>query len=185
MGHYNCSIQLISYYLKRKVQSKPMVLDTIVEVDVYKIEPSDLPDDFLAGAFAILNLNSQVLCFRAFKAKDKGPRMVLLQCNGKEEGQKWLYEPINVQRLLEKKTGEDKKIRRGDKQLIGTMKTLVFYNGHSPKVQRTNWVIHEYCLAENDQGLEIDKYELCRVILKKHAGPLKGHVYDVYAPFSE
>ena len=36
--------ELISYYLKRKVQRKPIALDPIGEVAVYKQEdPSDLP----------------------------------------------------------------------------------------------------------------------------------------------
>ena len=35
--------ELISYYLKMKVQGKPMFLDAIGEVDVYKHDPSDLP----------------------------------------------------------------------------------------------------------------------------------------------
>ncbi|CAH2073088.1 unnamed protein product [Thlaspi arvense] len=153
--------ELISYYLKRKVQSKPMALEVIAEVDVYKIEPSDLPEH------SRLKTKDQEWFFFSAMEKKKGRSGFMNRATNKGF---W------------KQSGKDKKILRGDKQLIGTMKTLVFYNGRSPKGQHTNWMIHEYCLAENDQGLEIDKYALCKVILKKHAGPLKGHVY---APFSE
>lgn len=39
--------ELISNYLKRKVQRKSMRFYEIGEVDVYKIKPSDLPGSFL------------------------------------------------------------------------------------------------------------------------------------------
>lgn len=38
--------ELITYYLKRKVQGKPMRFDAIREVNVYKHEPSDLAGSF-------------------------------------------------------------------------------------------------------------------------------------------
>lgn len=38
--------ELITYYLKRKVEGKPMRFDVIREVNIYKHEPSDLAGSF-------------------------------------------------------------------------------------------------------------------------------------------
>ena len=35
--------ELVWYYLKRKVSGKPFRVDAISEIDIYKVEPSDLP----------------------------------------------------------------------------------------------------------------------------------------------
>lgn len=36
-------VELVRYYLKRKVLGKKLLVDAIAEVDIYKFEPSDLP----------------------------------------------------------------------------------------------------------------------------------------------
>jgi len=39
--------ELIVYYLKRRVCGRPLKLDAIAQVDIYKCEPWDLPDKSL------------------------------------------------------------------------------------------------------------------------------------------
>lgn len=49
-----------------------------------------------------------------------------------------------------KATGTDKAIYSGSK-LVGVKKSLVFYKGRPPKGDKTDWIMHEYRLAESKQ----------------------------------
>ena len=35
--------ELVVYYLKRKIRGKPLILDIVAEIDIYKREPEELP----------------------------------------------------------------------------------------------------------------------------------------------
>lgn len=49
-----------------------------------------------------------------------------------------------------KATGTDKPIHTfGGAQKIGVKKALVFYKGRAPKGVKTNWIMHEYRLADS------------------------------------
>ncbi|CAH2054197.1 unnamed protein product, partial [Thlaspi arvense] len=156
--------ELVSYYLKRKVQSKPVRFDAIGEVDIYKHEPWDL------AVFSRLKTRDQEWYF--YSALDKkygnGARMNRATNKGY-----W------------KATGKDREIRR-DIQLLGMKKTLVFHSGRAPDGLRTNWVMHEYRLVEYETerngNLVQDAFVLCRVFHKNNIGPPSG---NRYAPFME
>ena len=47
-----------------------------------------------------------------------------------------------------KATGADKPI--GQPKAVGIKKALVFYAGKAPKGEKTNWIMHEYRLANSD-----------------------------------
>ncbi|KFK38436.1 hypothetical protein AALP_AA3G113200 [Arabis alpina] len=156
--------ELVSYYLKRKVLSKPVRFDAIGEVDIYKNEPWDL------AVYSRLKTRDQEWYF--YSALDKkygnGARMNRATNKGY-----W------------KATGKDREIRR-DIQLLGMKKTLVFHSGRAPDGLRTNWVMHEYRLVdyetEANGNLVQDAYVLCRVFHKNNIGPPSG---NRYAPFME
>lgn len=48
-----------------------------------------------------------------------------------------------------KATGADKPI--GQPKPVGIKKALVFYAGKAPKGEKTNWIMHEYRLADVDR----------------------------------
>lgn len=49
-----------------------------------------------------------------------------------------------------KATGADKAI--GSPKTVGIKKALVFYAGKPPRGQKTNWIMHEYRLAQVDRS---------------------------------
>lgn len=46
-------------------------------------------------------------------------------------------------------TGRDRRVLY-DEKFVGSVKTLVFHQGKAPRVQRTDWVIHEYRFEDKD-----------------------------------
>ncbi|XP_021897911.1 LOW QUALITY PROTEIN: NAC domain-containing protein 78-like [Carica papaya] len=155
--------ELVSYYLKRKVLNKPVRFNAIGEVDIYKHEPWELAD------YSRLKTRDQEWYFFIALDKKYGNGARMNRATGKGY---W------------KATGKDREIRR-DSQLIGMKKTLVFHSGRAPDGLRTNWVMHEYRLVEDElerNGPAQDAYVLCRVFHKNNIGPPSG---NRYAPFIE
>ncbi|KAF3528409.1 hypothetical protein DY000_02043989, partial [Brassica cretica] len=140
--------ELITYYLKRKINGLEIELEVIAEVDLYKCEPWDLPGK------ALLPSKDQEWYF--FSPRDRkypnGSRT-----NRATKGGYW------------KATGKDRRVSWRDRA-IGTKKTLVYYRGRAPHGIRTGWVMHEYRLDETQcepsaYGMQ-DAYALCRVFKK-------------------
>ncbi|KAL0728296.1 hypothetical protein Bca4012_024389 [Brassica carinata] len=162
--------ELISYYLKRKVQGKPLALDLIGEVDVYKQEdPSHLPVDGVNYCFQeqskMKTKDREWYFFTTLERHEK--RGCIKRATTK--GGYWC------------ESGLEKEIKRGggdDVQVVGKVRKFVFNTGGRPPYsQPTNWVIHEYHLVDNDGlGLKTDAYVLCR---------LSNNSENINAPFSE
>ncbi|CAM6009622.1 unnamed protein product [Sphagnum balticum] len=150
--------ELVAYYLKRKVSGRSLESGVIAVVDLYKCEPWDLPDKSCIGG------NDQEWYF--FSPRDRkypnGSRT-----NRATEAGYW------------KATGKDRVVRTGSRN-IGMKKTLVFYRGRAPSGERTDWVMHEYRIEEEEvpgfQGLQ-DAYVLARVFKKSGPGPKNGEQY--------
>ncbi|RCV04619.1 hypothetical protein SETIT_1G015000v2 [Setaria italica] len=142
--------ELLYYYLRKKVAYEPIDLDVIREIDLNKLEPWDLKDRCRIGT------GPQDEWY-FFSHKDKkyptGTRT-----NRATTAGFW------------KATGRDKAIflSNGGRK-VGLRKTLVFYTGRAPHGKKTDWIMHEYRLDDDNVEVPIteDGWVVCRVFKKK------------------
>ncbi|KAL3649979.1 hypothetical protein CASFOL_006382 [Castilleja foliolosa] len=156
--------ELVWYYLRRKVFGKAIRVDAISEIDIYKAEPWDLPN--------MSRLKTRDLEWYFFSLLDKKYGNGSRTNRATEKGY-W------------KTTGKDRAVYHKT-QIVGMKKTLVYHSGRAPKGQRSNWVMHEYKLADSElenAGNAQDAFVLCRVFQKSGTGPKNGEKYG--APFVE
>jgi hypothetical protein len=120
--------ELVAYYLKKKVAGRNIDFNIIGVIDLYKQEPWDLPDKSL--------LKGSDAEWYFFSPRDKKyPNG--LRTNRATEAGYW------------KATGKDRNVKKKEK-IVGMKKTLVFYMGRAPHGERTDWVMHEYRLDEEE-----------------------------------
>ncbi|KAJ8561432.1 hypothetical protein K7X08_027622 [Anisodus acutangulus] len=156
--------ELVLYYLKKKICRKRILLDAIAETDVYNWDPEDLPD------LSKLKTGDRQWFF--FSPRDrKYP-------NGARSNRATKHGYWKV-------TGKDR-IIMCNSRAVGVKKTLVFYKGRAPVGERTDWVMHEYTMDEEElkrcQNAH-DYYALYKVFKKSGPGPKNGEQYG--APFRE
>ncbi|XVE86456.1 hypothetical protein DITRI_Ditri18aG0035500 [Diplodiscus trichospermus] len=147
--------ELVNHYLCRKCASQPIAVPTIAEIDLYKFDPWQLPDMALYGEKE----------WYFFSPRDRkypnGSRPNRAAGTGY-----W------------KATGADKPI--GKPKPLAIKKALVFYAGKAPRGVKTNWIMHEYRLANVDRSAgkkknnsRLDEWVLCRIYNKK--GRIEKH----------
>ncbi|EYU31768.1 hypothetical protein ABFS82_03G097000 [Erythranthe guttata] len=143
--------ELVMHYLCRKCASQSIAVPIVAEIDLYKYDPWQLPGLALYGEKE----------WYFFSPRDRkypnGSRPNRAAGSGY-----W------------KATGADKPI--GHPKPVGIKKALVFYSGKAPKGEKTNWIMHEYRLADVDRSarkknnsLRLDDWVLCRIYNKKGA----------------
>ncbi|KAL7107314.1 hypothetical protein ACP275_06G046800 [Erythranthe tilingii] len=150
--------ELVDYYLRRKINSRPIDLDVIKDVDLYKIEPWDLQELCRIGT-------EEQNEWYFFSHKDKkyptGTRT-----NRATTAGFW------------KATGRDKAIY-SKSDLIGMRKTLVFYKGRAPNGQKSDWIMHEYRLETDENGAPQEEgWVVCRVFKKRIATMRRINEHD-------
>nr|UBT01608.1 NAC transcription factor 03 [Litchi chinensis] len=156
--------ELVLYYLKRKICKRRIKFDIIAETDVYKWDPEELPGQ------SLLKTGDRQWFF--FSPRDrKYP-------NGARSNRATRFG-------YWKATGKDRNVTCNSRS-VGVKKTLVFYRGRAPSGERTDWVMHEYTLDEDElkrcQNVQ-DYYALYKAFKKSGPGPKNGEQYG--APFKE
>ncbi|CAN6241510.1 unnamed protein product [Urochloa humidicola] len=142
--------ELVGYYLARKVASQEIDLDIIQELHLYRIEPWDLQE----------------------RCK---------QCGGQDEQQtEWYFFSYKDRKYPSgtrtnrataagfwKATGRDKPVLSSRCRVIGMRKTLVFYKGRAPSGRKTDWIMHEYRLQDNEHApAQEEGWVVCRAFQK-------------------
>ncbi|KAG2592514.1 hypothetical protein PVAP13_5NG556900 [Panicum virgatum] len=122
--------ELVVHYLCRKVARQQLPVPIIAEVDLYKFDPWNLPEKALFGRKE----------WYFFTPRDRkypnGSRPNRAAGTGY-----W------------KATGADKPITpKGCARAAGIKKALVFYSGKAPRGVKTDWIMHEYRLADADRA---------------------------------
>ncbi|KAL1204837.1 NAC domain-containing protein 21/22 [Cardamine amara subsp. amara] len=140
---------ICDYLMRRTVRSlyQPVVL---IEVDLNKCEPWDIPQTARVGGRE----------WYFYSQKDRkyatGQRTNRATATGY-----W------------KATGKDRAIQRNG-SLVGMRKTLVFYRGRAPKGRKTEWVMHEFRLQgtplHHSSNYLKEEWALCRVFHKNSNG---------------
>ncbi|XP_024019149.1 transcription factor JUNGBRUNNEN 1 isoform X2 [Morus notabilis] len=122
--------ELVGFYLRRKVDKKPITIQLIKPIDIYKYDPWDLPSTSCSAG----DKEWYFFCKRGRKYKNS------IRPNRVTGSGFW------------KATGIDKPVHShgGDygqkNQCIGLKKTLVYYRGSAGKGTKTDWMMHEFRL---------------------------------------
>ncbi|KAJ9173298.1 hypothetical protein P3X46_016449 [Hevea brasiliensis] len=159
--------ELVGFYLKRKIQQRPLPIELIKQVDIYKYDPWDLPRLATSG-----EKECYFYCPRDRKYRNSA-------------------RPNRVTRAgFWKATGTDRPICSSDgTKCIGLKKSLVFYRGRAAKGIKTDWMMHEFRLpspAEPSPPKKLlekslppnDAWAICRIFKKTNSMAQKALNYS-------
>ncbi|KAI3516437.1 hypothetical protein L1887_15352 [Cichorium endivia] len=148
--------ELVGFYLKRKIQQRPLSIELIKQLDIYKHDPWDLPKLAMTG-----EKEWYFYCPRDRKYRNSA------RPNRVTGAGFW------------KATGTDRPIYASEgSKCIGLKKSLVFYKGRAAKGIKTDWMMHEFRLpsltdhtAPSKRFLEKtipanDSWAICRIFKK-------------------
>ncbi|CAJ2647940.1 unnamed protein product [Trifolium pratense] len=128
--------ELVGFYLKRKVQQRPLSIELIKQLDIYKYDPWDLPKFASTG-----EKEWYFYCPRDRKYRNSA------RPNRVTGAGFW------------KATGTDRPIYSSEgSKCIGLKKSLVFYKGRAAKGIKTDWMMHEFRLPSLTDPLSPKKY---------------------------
>ncbi|XP_052166137.1 protein FEZ-like [Oryza glaberrima] len=147
--------ELVSFYLKRKIQQKPISIELIRQLDIYKFDPWDLPKLASTG-----EKEWYFYCPRDRKYRNS------VRPNRVTAAGFW------------KATGTDRPIYSTEgTKCIGLKKSLVFYKGRAARGIKTDWMMHEFRLPTLtdpslpkkpiDKNIPLnDSWTICRIFKK-------------------
>ncbi|KAK2980857.1 hypothetical protein RJ640_003084 [Escallonia rubra] len=153
--------ELVVYYLCRKAAGYlPLPVSIIAEIDLYKHDPWQLPDKALFGTKEWYFFTPRDRKYPNGSRPNRAAGSGYWKATGADK-------PIKSPTVMA--TGSTKS------SVLGIKKALVFYHGKAPKGIKTNWIMHEYRLAQPNQkstkkgGVsKLDDWVLCRLYNKKN-----------------
>ncbi|KAJ6951694.1 NAC transcription factor 47-like [Populus alba x Populus x berolinensis] len=126
--------ELILHYLRKKVASTPFPVSIIADVDIYKFDPWDLP------AKAALGEKEWYFFSPRDRKYPNGARPNRAAASG-------YWKATGTDKVIMASTITPGGVIQGQEN-VGVKKALVFYKGKPPKGVKTDWIMHEYRLAD-------------------------------------
>ncbi|PIN24079.1 hypothetical protein CDL12_03200 [Handroanthus impetiginosus] len=162
--------ELVGFYLRRKIQQKPLSIELIKQLDIYKYDPWDLPKLATTG-----EKEWYFYCPRDRKYRNSTrPNRVT-----------WAG--------FWKATGTDRPIYSEGSKCIGLKKSLVFYKGRAAKGIKTDWMMHEFRLPSVSDSVSSKKYldksippneawAICRIFKKPNSSTQRTLTHSWVSP---
>ncbi|XP_010937354.1 protein FEZ [Elaeis guineensis] len=166
--------ELVGFYLKRKIQQRPLSIELIRQLDIYKYDPWDLPKLATTG-----EKEWYFYCPRDRKYRNS------TRPNRVTGAGFW------------KATGTDRPIYSSEgTKCIGLKKSLVFYKGRAAKGIKTDWMMHEFRLPSlSDPSLPKrpldknipanDSWAICRIFKKTNSMAQRALSHSWVSPLPE
>ncbi|KAK7276742.1 hypothetical protein RIF29_17887 [Crotalaria pallida] len=165
--------ELVGFYLRRKVEKKPLRIELIKQIDIYKYDPWDLPKVSCVG-----EKEWYFFCRRGRKYRNSiRPNRVTGSGFWKATGiDKPIYSSSSSSCVNTNNNKEQQFHHHEDGCIIiGLKKSLVYYRGSAGKGTKTDWMMHEFRLPpsnnaktnhNNPQANDVQEAEvwtLCRI----------------------
>ncbi|XP_050943980.1 transcription factor JUNGBRUNNEN 1-like isoform X2 [Cucumis melo] len=133
--------ELVGFYLRRKVEKKPIAIEIIKQIDIYKYDPWDLPKVSNVG-----DKEWYFFCIRGRKYRNSiRPNRVTGSGFWKATG---IDKPIFSTLKLSSNDNAN-----NNNNVIGLKKSLVYYRGSAGKGTKTDWMMHEFRLPFNNNNI--------------------------------
>jgi len=149
--------ELITHYLGKKVSSAPLPAPIIADIDPYQHDPWDLP------AKAFFGENEWYFFSPRNREYLSGARPNRAAGSGY-----WKSMGSDIPIVNESGSTSPSK--------VGVKKSLVFYKGKAAEGVMTNWIMHEYYLAQTlptkrKGSVRLDDWVLCRLFQRLNHSP--------------
>ncbi|KAL2559525.1 putative NAC domain-containing protein 94 [Forsythia ovata] len=163
--------ELVGFYLRRKIHQRPLSIELIKQLDLYKYNPWDLPKLATTG-----EKEWYFYCPRDRKYRNSA------RPNRVTGAGFW------------KATGTDRPIYSSEgSKCIGLKKSLVFYKGRAAKGIKTDWMMHEFRLPSLIDAVSpkryIDKnipanesWAICRIFKKASSSIQRALPHHTWVP---
>ncbi|KAK8526031.1 hypothetical protein V6N13_017101 [Hibiscus sabdariffa] len=166
--------ELVGFYLRRKIQQRPLSIELIKQLDIYKYDPWDLP-----------------------KLASTGEKEWYFYCP-RDRKYRNSTRPNRVTGAgFWKATGTDRPIYSSEgTKCIGLKKSLVFYKGRAAKGVKTDWMMHEFRLPSLTDSAPPKRYldkcipandswAICRIFKKTNSTAQRALCHSWVSPIPE